>query len=294
MSTKTALATQTSQPIAPVAAISPAAPQRKRALEVMAERLNLDPEKMMATLKATAFKGASNEEMAALVVVSNEYGLNPFLKEIYAFPAKGGGIVPVVGVDGWIKLLNRQPSYDGIEFEHNDSEAGKPISVTAKVYSKTRTRPVVVTEYHDECSRNTDPWNKSPRRMLRHKALIQAARVAFGFSGIYDEDEAQAITERPANAREVRARLDLSDADPLPANVAERTPEQGELANDLQVIRASMGDDVSESAFLSTADALELPAAKTLADMGQEGIATLAAHAESIVKEARRIAKEAE
>lgn len=31
--------------------------------------------------------------------------------------------------------------------------------------------------------------------MLRHKALIQCARVAFGFSGIYDEDEARRIDD---------------------------------------------------------------------------------------------------
>jgi hypothetical protein len=33
-----------------------------------------------------------------------------------------------------------------------------------------------------------------PKRMLRHKALIQCARVAFGFSGIFDEDEARDIS----------------------------------------------------------------------------------------------------
>jgi hypothetical protein len=32
--------------------------------------------------------------------------------------------------------------------------------------------------------------------MHRHKSLIQAARIAFGFSGIYDEDEAERITEK--------------------------------------------------------------------------------------------------
>lgn len=31
--------------------------------------------------------------------------------------------------------------------------------------------------------------------MLRHKAMIQAARYAFGFSGIYDEDEGSKIAE---------------------------------------------------------------------------------------------------
>jgi hypothetical protein len=31
--------------------------------------------------------------------------------------------------------------------------------------------------------------------MLRHKALIQCARLAFGFVGIFDQDEAERITE---------------------------------------------------------------------------------------------------
>ena len=31
--------------------------------------------------------------------------------------------------------------------------------------------------------------------MLRHKAYMQGARVAFGFSGIYEEDEAERIRE---------------------------------------------------------------------------------------------------
>jgi hypothetical protein len=31
--------------------------------------------------------------------------------------------------------------------------------------------------------------------MLRHKAMIQCARIAFGFGGIYDQDEAERIIE---------------------------------------------------------------------------------------------------
>jgi hypothetical protein len=31
--------------------------------------------------------------------------------------------------------------------------------------------------------------------MLRHKAMIQCARLAFGFAGIYDQDEAERIAE---------------------------------------------------------------------------------------------------
>ena len=159
------------------------------ALAVMASRFSVDPAKLLETLKNTAFKGASNDEMMALVIVSNEYGLNPLTKEIYAFPAKGGGIVPVVSIDGWLNIMNNHPQFDGISYEWLH-EGEKLIACTSIIHRKDRTHPTRVTEYLSECRRSTDPW-KMEHRMLRHKATIQGARVAFGFSGITDEDEAR-------------------------------------------------------------------------------------------------------
>jgi len=157
----------------------------------MASKFNVDPAKLLGTLKNTVFKGASDDELMILVIVANEYGLNPLCKEIYAFPAKGGGIVPVVSIDGWLRMMNDHPQFDGIEFEFCETD-GKLISCTAMIYRKDRKHPTSVTEYLAECRRNTDPW-KMEHRMLRHKATIQCARVAFGFSGITDEDEAERI-----------------------------------------------------------------------------------------------------
>jgi hypothetical protein len=154
----------------------------------MAGRFSVDPTKLLDTLKNTVFKGASNDELLALVVVSNEYGLNPLTKEIYAFPAKGGGIVPVVSVDGWLRMMNDHPQFDGLDYEW-EHDGDKLVSCTAIIHRKDRSKPVRVTEYLSECKRGTEPW-KMEHRMLRHKATIQGARVAFGFSGITDEDEA--------------------------------------------------------------------------------------------------------
>jgi len=173
------------------------------ALATMAGRLSVDPNKLLDTLKATCFKGASNEEMLALVAVSNRYGLDPLTKQIYAFPSKGG-ITPVVSVDGWLHILNSQPQFDGIEFLFEDGPDGKPASVTAVVYRKDRTRPTKVTEYFAECYRPTEPWKQFPRRMLRHKAVKEAVRVAFGISGITDEDEARDIAKNAAAFEKVR------------------------------------------------------------------------------------------
>jgi phage recombination protein Bet len=163
--------------------------QKISALAVMASKYSVEPSKLLETLKATLMPKATNEELLAFVVVANRYGLNPFTREIYAFPGRSGGITPVVSVDGWIHLMNSHDQFDGINFVATDLD-GKPYSVTAKVYVKTRSHPVEVTEYLSECALPTQPWKSHPRRMLRHKALIQAARLAFGFSGISDEEEA--------------------------------------------------------------------------------------------------------
>ncbi len=146
-----------------------------------------DGAELLAALRATAFKGqVTDGQMAALLVVANQYGLNPWTKEIYAFPDKGG-IVPVVGVDGWSRIINSHSQFDGMDFEQ-DAE-----SCTCIIYRKDRGHPIKVTEWMEECKRNAGPWLSHPRRMLRHKAMIQCARLAFGFVGIYEQDEAERI-----------------------------------------------------------------------------------------------------
>ncbi|WP_047236674.1 recombinase RecT [Chromobacterium subtsugae] len=159
----------------------------------LAQRLNLGGgEELLDTLKQTAFKGqVTNAQMTALLIVANQYGLNPWTKEIYAFPDKNGGIVPVVGVDGWARIINEHPQFDGMDFEVDDK------SCTCVIYRKDRTRAVRITEYMDECKKSgSGPWQSHPRRMLRHRAMIQCARLAFGFGGISDEDDADRIREK--------------------------------------------------------------------------------------------------
>ena len=174
-----------------VASIAPQQ-QTPSLLSKMAARFSVAPEKMLATLKATAFKGdVSNEQMMALMIVADQYGLNPWTKEIYAFPDRQNGIVPVIGVDGWARIINSHEQFDGMDFEQDND------SCTCIIYRKDRAHPVKVTEYMAECKRdNAQPWKSHPRRMLRHKAMIQCARLAFGFVGVYDQDEAERIVEK--------------------------------------------------------------------------------------------------
>ena len=220
----------------------------------LATKLDMgDGANLIETLKATAFKGqVSDAQMTALLVVANQYALNPWTKEIYAFPDKNNGIVPVVGVDGWSRIINSHPQFDGIEFEQNDE------SCTCIIYRKDRNRPIKVTEWMAECRRSgMGPWQSHPRRMLRHKAMIQCARLAFGYGGIYDQDEAERIVE----ASPVKHMGSVERAEPaeLPTYSAEQ------CAKNLPAWRAAI------AAGKATADAV-IAKASTKGTLTQEQI----------------------
>ena len=183
---------------------------RASLVQKFAARFGVEPTKMLDTLKATAFKVkdgvVSNEQMMSLLVVADQYGLNPWTKEIYAFPDKKNGIVPVIGVDGWSRIINEHPQNNGIEFVQSENivtpEGGKPCPewIECVIHRKDRANPTRVREYLDEVyqpPRNgySGPWQTHTKRFLRHKALIQGARIGFGFVGVYDQDEAERIIE---------------------------------------------------------------------------------------------------
>lgn len=190
-------------------------------VQKFASKFHIEEAKLLPILKATAFKqreGAAevtNEQMAALLIVADQYGLNPFTREIFAFPDKQNGIVPVVSVDGWARILNEDAMFNGLEFRYSESriEPGKLDGlkwsgyewIEAVIYRKDRTNPIVVREYFEEVYRTPfkfddgnskeGPWQSHPKRMHRHKALIQCARLAMGFAGLFDEDEAHRIID---------------------------------------------------------------------------------------------------
>ncbi|AKZ86627.1 TPA: phage recombination protein Bet [Escherichia coli] len=186
----------------------------------IASRYGVDSTKFFETLKATAFKqrdgsAPTNDQMMVLLVVAEQYNLNPFTREIYAFPDRQNGIIPVVGVDGWSRIINEHPQHDGVEFVYADkmvrmegANVDCPEWIECVIYRKDRSRPIRIKEFIDEVYRGpahkngqngpyvvNGPWQTHTKRQLRHKSLIQCSRVAFGFSGIYDQDEAERIRE---------------------------------------------------------------------------------------------------
>lgn len=211
-----------------------AAPERAGLLATFGARYNVDASKVATVLKQTCFrteKPASDEQMMALLVVANQYQLNPFTKEIFAFEDKHKGIVPVVSVDGWTKIINTHPQLDALEFEYGEDDEAGPW-VECIITRKDRSRPIRVREYLNECRRETGPWKSHPRRMLRHKSLIQAGRIAFGFAGIYDQDEAERIREVDVTpTRTMKPQTVAPRAKPAPTDAEFVDVQTGEITS---------------------------------------------------------------
>ena len=185
-------------------------------LQSMAGRFGMSADVLFNTLKGTIMKpdkegkSATTEEMVAFLIVANKYELNPFTKEIYAFVDKRAGVVPIVSTDGWTKLMVSHPNYKTHGFRYADKsvelKGAKPCPEWCEMdVEKKDGSHVVIREYLDEVYRPAfetktgyvvdGPWQSHTKRMLRHKVKIQGAREAFGFSGIYDEDEAGRIID---------------------------------------------------------------------------------------------------
>lgn len=271
----------------------------------IAERFGVDPSKMLGTLKATAFRQTgrdaiepTNEQMMALLAVAEQYNLNPFTRELYAFPDKQRGIVPIVSVDGWIRIINEHPALDGIEFRAPPAEEWALADADAKaspewiecvIHRRDRQHPIGVREYLDECYRpafvgksreggsykTAGPWQSHTKRMLRHKALIQCARVAFGFAGIYDPDEGDRIIEgqlaegpeHPKRARRRPARLSAPQA--LAEPEADIEPEEP--------AGVAQADEVAEADYDDVPEEIAPPAASDEAEDAESGDAAPAA-----------------
>jgi hypothetical protein len=205
--------------------------QPRGVVATMAQKFNMRPESFEATVRATCSPAPkrdqeavplTREEFAAFILVANHYDLNPLTREIFAYPKRGGGIVPVVSIDGWVNLINRQPACDGWDMVADLDKNGFLKSYTCTMYRKDRAHPCVVTEFLSECFRDTEPWKMMKNRMLRHKALVQSGRYAFGFAGIYDEDEARTIAGVEDASEKRRA--------PAPPIVGEQGAAPGALA----------------------------------------------------------------
>jgi phage recombination protein Bet len=154
-------------------------------------------------------------DLDRLLMLSERLGLDPLSNEIYATEVapesgKKARIVFVVGVDGWGKIINSHPQFDGMKFvESAPGDDELPLYIECTIYRKDRRVATSIREYMYEAHTGQGAWLTHPRRMLRHKAMVQCARACFGLGGVYEPDEAERVSSallgeanrRPHSAR---------------------------------------------------------------------------------------------
>jgi phage recombination protein Bet len=226
------------------------------AIMEMAERYKMAPKAFVYTFRTVAMpQPHSDAEFVSCCLVAHAHGLNPLTKELYFMKTKGGGIQAIVSVDGWAKKCNEHPEFDGMEFVDVHDDKGSLISTTCIIYRKDRKHPVKVTEYLDECEKGGPVWKTHPRRMLRHRALTQAARYAFGFAGIMDYDEFDQWQAMP-KAAAISVTSDVPEIPEIPDDVPELPPDDETSGLDDPAGDDMLRPDQEEAALANLKDEL--------------------------------------
>jgi hypothetical protein len=133
-------------------------------------------------LQSSAQNLPSPRYVLHLLRTAKQFQLDPLQNEILLTQYEKEWQVSI-GVDGWIKLINRHPAFQGITFtESPETAEDLPVWMECTIYRSDRVIPICAREYLSEVKHDSDVWKKMPRRMLRHRSLQQCARLAFAIN----------------------------------------------------------------------------------------------------------------
>jgi phage recombination protein Bet len=153
---------------------------------------------MLNTLRNTVAPGLTDPEFMLFAEMCRATGLNPATKEIWAIKA-GGRLQLMTGINGFLKIANSHPQFDGMEVEFERDEKGQLVAATAKVYRKDRRFPSIATAYMAEYGKQTPIWKQMPSIMLSKCAKSLAIREAFinELGGLYTAEEMPSEFSQP-------------------------------------------------------------------------------------------------
>lgn len=142
------------------------------------------------TLRNTIAPGLTDPEFELFVETCRSTGLNPITKEVWAIKT-AGRLQIMAGLNGFLKIANSHPQFDGMEVDIKTDDKGSPQSATAKVYRKDRKYPSSCTVLLNEFRQGTPIWAKMPSVMLAKVAKSHAIREAFSLelAGLYTPEE---------------------------------------------------------------------------------------------------------
>lgn len=156
-------------------------------------------------IRQVAAAGCDDYEIAQLLIVAQQTGLNPLLRQIYMIKRwnktqRREVAMPQTSIDGFRATADRTGKYvPGRDSTYTYDDAGNLVSATAhiKKFAGGAWHEVAVTAYWSEYAQMTkdgklfETWAKMPHVMLSKCAEALALRRAFPaeLSGVYTADE---------------------------------------------------------------------------------------------------------
>ena len=152
-----------------------------KALKCAAQAIGMTPASLTTWFNQYPQLSEVSQESCLRLIA--EYRLNPRADEIDLVQFEADRWQVFITVNGWAKLINAHPAFCGIEFsEASELEEGVPLWIGCAIYRTDRVKPIAVREYFSEMKTEHAAWQQMPRRMLRHRAMQQCARLAFGIT----------------------------------------------------------------------------------------------------------------
>jgi hypothetical protein len=210
----------------------------------------------------------TDSEMFAGLSMIARFGLDPVAKEIYV--TRGSkGLMTIIGIDGFVKILNRTEGYDGFEWEMHFSQDGKTLEwVETRIYSTKLSRPICYRAFANEYMRIAGVVAKDlPSHMLRLFSLRHAVRLFTPLGGsVVTEDEArwmdayqpgEVATNRPS-AKQLAQRLAGKQDEPDLTGPQPELPTENGHPGEAEA--ADAAKEISEQTLPPTLDpAADLP-----------------------------------
>lgn len=186
-----------------------------------------DQADIVATIKQTVARGATDAQLRMFLEVCRSTGLDPFLKEIWYVAEKG---LIMAARDGYLRVANESPEFDGLETRVERDERGIPIKAVCTVWRKDRNHPVISEAYFNEYAKQSPVWKQYPSAMISKVAEVLALKRSFAINGVVSEEELGYEGPRgSAEAAQDVARAKIEEIRRRPAQlapvIAEEIPE---------------------------------------------------------------------
>lgn len=267
-------------------AVLEASDKRKTVVASAAAILGVEPSKLCGLLRNVwrTSKGSeplTDAEMFTGISLIARYELDPIAREVYVTRTKGG-LVTIIGIDGWIKVLDRTDHYDGFTVDIHHDDHGKVDWVDTTIHSKTRKHPTTYRAFASEYAKVAGfVAGQMPTHMLRVFGLRHAARLFTPIGGnVLTEEEAlymqqhdttdftkpipQTVAELAKQIAEPEVAQEPVADEPAPLTVAELIANINGFTGDKKQLSAFVAENskhLTNEEYASVGDAMEAKAA---------------------------------